>query len=67
MHLVLPKRIREDQDVVEVCGAEVIKEWAEDVIDESLEIGRGVGESKGHDQGFEKAGRQSSALPPLRE
>jgi len=28
---------------------------AEVVIDESLEIGRGVGESKGHDQGFEKA------------
>ena len=36
MHLVLPKRIRDDQDVVEVCGAEVIEEWAEDVTDESL-------------------------------
>lgn len=54
MDLVFLEGRTVDQDVVKLGGAEVVEEGAEDIVDEVLEVGRSVGKSKGHDQGFEE-------------
>ncbi|XP_070304212.1 uncharacterized protein [Salvelinus sp. IW2-2015] len=56
----------EDEDVINVDEDEPVQHVAENVIHQSLEHGRGVGEAKGHDQIFVvAAGRVEGGLPPV--
>jgi hypothetical protein len=55
MYLMFSHGIAIDQNVVEVGRNKVIEERSEDVVDEVLKRGGGVGQSEGHDKGFEKA------------
>lgn len=56
---------REDEDVVEVDDDEVVQEIAKDVVHESLEGGGSVGETEGHDKGFEVAVASAESGLPL--
>lgn len=54
-----------DEDVVEVDDDEIVQEIAEDVVHEGLEGGGGVGETEGHDKGFEVAVASAESGFPL--
>src|SRR5712664_4266947 len=49
------QRIGEDEDIIEVDHYEDVSHVSEDMIHESLERSRSIGESHGHNQEFERA------------
>lgn len=55
MNLRFLKGSAVDQNVVKVSRAEFMKEGLQEVVDEMLQVCGGVGESKGHNQGFEES------------
>jgi hypothetical protein len=52
--LVLGEAVAVDEYIVQVRGAELVKEGTKSVIDEALKGGRGVSKSELHDQGFKE-------------
>ena len=55
MDLMIFKGIGEDEDIIEVDYYEDLSHVSEDKIHEGLEHIRGIGESHGHNQEFERA------------
>ena len=55
MLLVFHRVIGVDEDVVKVDGDINVEEVAEDVIHESLESGRSIGQSEGHNKPFKRS------------
>ena len=52
---VFLNRVREDQDVIEVNNDEEVRHVLENIVHEVLKSSRGIGESHGHAQKFERA------------
>jgi hypothetical protein len=52
MAVVLPKRVRENEDVIEIYDDEKIDHVLEQVIHEVLELCGGIGCAHGHDEPF---------------
>ena len=53
MLLVFHRVVRVDEDVIKVDGDINVEEVAEDVVHESLESGRSIGQSERHNKPFE--------------
>ena len=66
MDAVLFLRLAEDQDVVQVDDNVSCYDFiSQDVVHESLEVGRGVCQAKEHDHGFEQSSVRSQSCLPL--